>query len=266
MPGGPVYYQAKPRQEEQAYSGWTQPIALAKKGGDELQTTKVGYQVTYTGPVTPNAYTSGISSPFSFEQDGTTYTGTMTIKLTRIQGDSSHVHFRLTLNIPQLDSNTVVWDTQGGEPASITRHGLVQYTVVANKLYTDNDRFNATMDEGETLTRDILSGTGSVSFYRIPGETGVEAATPVRTQGLLMSAMAAGERLRLSIEAPVGTPVDIELYDLQGRRVRQLGTGTVSQPQENLEYGLDAGLSNGTYFVVVKSPQGEAAAQILVVK
>lgn len=274
MPGGPFYLGARTRQAEPERVtpalDWSRPLQpLAKKGTDETLTTKVGYKVAYVGPVTNSAYTSGITSPVQIEQDGITYNGTMNIKLTKITGDSAHVDFRLTLSIPQLDSKTMVWDTKDlGQPASIKRENLLKYTIIADKLYTDNDKFNATMKDGDTLTRDILSGSATLSFYRIPGETPVEETGPVRTQGLLMTAMASGDNLRLSIEAPAGTPLDIKIYNMQGQVVQQLGAPgmTTNQHKETLNYTIDPSLASGSYFVTVDSPRGRASVQIILVK
>ena len=276
MPGGSILIGRRQAETERPM-GWDQPIQLAKKGRDELLTTLVGYKVTYAGPVTPAAYKDGITSPMQFDYEGTAYTGNMTVHLAKVAGtpdpeklgigQSTQVEFRLTIYMPDLDSKTMEWNTKRtGKPATIKRDGLLKYTIVADRLETDNDKFNSTLKDGATRWCDILGGSAQLIFYQIPGATDVQEGE-VRTQGLLMTAMASGNNLRLSIEAPAGTPLDIKLYDINGQMVRQLGAQglTTGQPKETLEFSLD-GLAAGNYFVAVDSPRGRASVPIILSK
>lgn len=285
MPGGSILIGTGRRQAEpeQQHGGWDAPIQLAKKGMDETLTTKVGYKLTYAGPVTPNAYTSGITSPVNFQYEGETYNGNMTIKLTKIAGqkdpakmgigETSSVDFRLTMLMPQLDPNPVVWDTKDlGKPATIKRDGLLKYTIVADRLDTDNDKFNSTLKDGATRWCDILGGSATLMFYRIPGATGVQEGE-VRTQGLLMTATASGDNLHLQLEAPEGTQFTegiqftVKLYDSNGALAKSLGEGIVRSAQETLDFDIGKlGLVAGRYFVAVESSQGRASVPIIVVK
>lgn len=66
-------------------------------------------------------------------------------------------------------------------------------------------------------------------------------------------------------DAPAADDVRISLYDVTGRCVEELHTGTVAAGKQTIEIPV-AHLSSGTYFVVFETATGRQTAKFVVVK
>ena len=83
--------------------------------------------------------------------------------------------------------------------------------------------------------------------------------------GLLVAAI--GDNLHLSINAPIGTELDIKIHDVHSHEVRQLGASGIitNQREENLDFSAD-GLADGAYFIALKSKCGDVQVPVFISK
>lgn len=112
----------------------------------------------------------------------------------------------------------------------------------------------------------IVSGSTEKDFalarYLSGLSVGVIDATAALTSPLIYPNPVSGSLLTLEYELPAGSPVRIELLDMQGRTLSTLleATRSAGEQQETLQ--LPSGLSGGMYLINIRTERGNAVVRI----
>jgi hypothetical protein len=183
--------------------------------------------------------------------------------------NSGHVLGFRTATSPTADSTQWLvkyrlYDMVGQDPLSDSWFGVEHVNVNGRDYLAYVNPYDSGID-----IQEMIWGTPPYFTLTRPITTGVPAAPPPAALGLAVLGRAAdpgGIVLRLSV--PAATTGRLELFDVTGRRVRELLDGPLRQGESLVSWDGRAGqgprVPRGIYFARLVTPSGTCSARVLV--